>query len=77
MSLALMVVHISTQPPGHKTRQCFRLRAQEQQLKMVAHQAVVMEPYREALAVPVQQVEEEGMIVVGLDNDRAVMFCGS
>jgi hypothetical protein len=40
---------------------------------MVAHQAVVMEPYREALAAAVQQVEEEGMVVVRLENDLAVM----
>jgi vancomycin permeability regulator SanA len=32
-----------------------------------------MEPYREALAIAVQQVEEEGMVVVRMENDLAVM----
>src|SRR5260370_32830815 len=73
MSLAMMVVPISTPQPGHNRRQRFRLRAPEQQMKMVAHQAVVMEPYREALAVAVQQVEEAGMVVAGLGNDLAVI----
>jgi len=66
-------VDIGAQQAGHERRQRFGLLAVEQHMKMIAHQTIMKEPYRKALAIPIQQLQKIGMVGVGLEDDLAVV----
>jgi site-specific DNA recombinase len=70
---AVEVVNVGAQQPGQAGGQLLRALAAQQDVEVIAHEAIVKNLDREALPVAVEQLQEVAVVRVVLEHDLAVV----
>jgi hypothetical protein len=68
---ATIVMPVRHQQPGHQARQHLGSRQLRQQVEVVAQEAIVIEPDAEAGAVAGQEAQEEGSVLIVVEDGLA------
>jgi len=68
-----VIMHVGTQQARHERRQVQGIGKLNQQVEVVGHQAIVIEPKTQALAITAQQTQEKNTILVFGENGVAVV----
>src|ERR1022692_3996129 len=71
--LPIEVMYIGAQQPGHERRQVATVAHLHEQVKMIAHQAIMVNSQLVALPIAVHQLQEITAVVVRCENRLAVM----